>query len=85
MVWGECEVEEKHSFRRSLSKLDDETSRRVREAIRILRRKPFSGKPLRGRLRNLWRYRVGRYRIVYLPQPCHIIFILIGHRETVYS
>ena len=77
-------MEERHSFKRSLRKLDEDTKRRVREAIGTLRRKPSSGKPLKGRLGSLWRYRVGKYRVVYLPQQCHIILILVGHRETVY-
>jgi len=81
----ECKVEEKPSFKRSLRKLDEETNRRVKEAINILKRNFSLVKPLKGKLKNLWRYRVGKYRIVYLPKPCHIILILIGHRDTVYS
>ncbi|RLG50992.1 MAG: type II toxin-antitoxin system mRNA interferase toxin, RelE/StbE family [Thermoproteota archaeon] len=81
----ECEVEEKPSFQRALGKLDDRTRARVEEAIQILREKPYLGKPLKGRLRKLWSYRVGKYRVIYLPQPCLVLLVLVGHRESVYS
>ncbi len=79
-----CSIEEKPSFKRSLKRLDEHTKKRLREAVNTLRQNPLLGKPLKGKLRKLWRYRVGKYRIVYLPQPCHITLVLVGHRETIY-
>lgn len=45
------------------------------------------GKPLRGsRLGNLWRYRVGQYRLVADLQDdvLTILIVRIGHRRDVY-
>lgn len=80
----ECEIEEKRSFKRSLKKLPEDIKERIAEAIDIIKENPFSGRPLKGRLKKLWRYRVGKFRIVYLPY-CRVLLITIGHRETVYS
>jgi len=45
---------------------------------------PRLGEKLRGRYEGLWRYRVGKYRIIYDHVPCRIILLVIEHRETVY-
>lgn len=45
------------------------------------------GKPLKGSLANLWRYRVGNYRI--LAHICDnkliITIVQIGHRKEIYD
>ncbi|MCS7365305.1 MAG: type II toxin-antitoxin system RelE/ParE family toxin [archaeon GB-1867-035] len=79
-----CKVEEKSSFKRSLKRLNQKTKKRVKEAIEILKEKPFSGKTLKGKYKRLWKYRIGRYRIIYLPKSCYIQLILISLRDSVY-
>ena len=46
-----------------------------------------SGKPLKGELGNLWRYRVGDYRIICEIQDniLTIVIVRIGHRKGVYQ
>ena len=68
-----------------MKKLEEDSKRRVEEPIDTLMRNPLSGRPLKGRLRKLWRYRVGKHRIIYPPKPRHIQPILVGSRETVYK
>lgn len=51
-------------------KMDKPTRDRMDEALDILSHSPFNVeghdiKPLHGPLKGLWRYRVGRFRIVY--------------------
>jgi len=79
-----CEIEEKSSFRRDFRKLSQEVKMRVKEIVDLLKRNPYAGRPLKGKLKKFWRYRVGKYRIIYLPQPCHVTLVFIRHRETVY-
>ena len=45
-----------------------------------------SGKPLRGELGELWRYRLGDYRIVCrLEDKVLVVFVLrVAHRKDVY-
>jgi len=46
-----------------------------------------SGKALKGELGNLWRYRVGDYRIVCDIQDeiLTIIVVRVGHRKNIYD
>ncbi len=81
----ECETIERHSFRRGLRRLSEEYRRRVMNAVRELSRNPKLGRKLRGRYEGLWRYKVGKYRIVYDYAPCRIVLLIIEHRETVYQ
>jgi mRNA interferase RelE/StbE len=45
------------------------------------------GEPLQGPLRQLWRYRVGDYRLVCTLEHDHFIVLVlrIGHRRDVYK
>lgn len=46
-----------------------------------------TGKPLKGDKRELWRYRVGRYRIlcnIQDKQLC-VLVVRVGHRNDVYE
>ena len=46
-----------------------------------------SGKPLRGSLFKLWRYRVGDYRIICEIQDNRMVVLVVGagHRSSVYK
>ena len=43
-------------------------------------------KPLKGNLKNLWRYRVGDWRIIYPPDTEHntIVILNLSHRKNAY-
>ncbi|MFT6654131.1 MAG: mRNA interferase RelE/StbE [Marinomonas primoryensis] len=45
------------------------------------------GKPLKGELSNLWRYRVGDYRLICKIQDNELIVLVVrvGHRKGVYE
>lgn len=47
----------------------------------------FSGKPLKGELKDYWRYRVGSYRVLAKIDNDQIIITIvkIGHRQGVYD
>jgi mRNA interferase RelE/StbE len=59
---------------------------RVASALDDLQRDPHQGKPLKGKLKGRYSYRVGSYRIVYLirQQELVVLVIDIGHRREVY-
>lgn len=46
-----------------------------------------NGKPLKGNLKEYWRYRVGEYRIIADIQDADITIVIvnIGHRRQVYK
>ena len=48
---------------------------------------PYSGTKLRGKLEGLWRWRVGKYRIIYLIEEKEdaIVFLDAGLRKSIYK
>lgn len=75
---------------KQLKKMDRQIAKRI---INFLEHKisPLAdprqiGKPLQGQLVNLWRYRVGDYRIIVEIQDDKLIIqvIKIGHRKDIY-
>ena len=44
-------------------------------------------KPLTANLKNVWRYRIGDWRLVYSPKKerNHIIFLYLRHRKKAYN
>jgi len=59
---------------------------RVAEVLDDLERDPFQGKPLKGKLKGRYSYRVGTYRIIYLVKRNDLIVLVIdpGHRRGIY-
>ncbi|WP_413154830.1 type II toxin-antitoxin system RelE family toxin [Bartonella sp. cb54] len=51
------------------------------ENVRVL------GKPLRGQLSGLWRYRVGDYRILcdLYDKELVVLVLAVGHRKNIYT
>ena len=47
----------------------------------------LSGKPLKGKLKGYWRYRVGQYRIIadIIGEEIKIFIIKVGHRKDIYK
>jgi len=73
-----------------LARLDREAQRRI---IRYLRERIATdedprrfGRPLKGELAGLWRYRAGDYRIVCEIQEAavRVVVVRVGHRRDVY-
>jgi mRNA interferase RelE/StbE len=59
----------------------------IEDALGLLEREPFAGKPLRGRLRGLYSLRVGSYRILYqaVEQGKVVRVAAIRHRSASYE
>ena len=75
------------NFLRELKKLPENVRKRVLTAVDELIRNPFLGVRLRGELKGKWRWRVGKYRIIYrIDQTSQlVIFLDVGLRKKIYE
>jgi mRNA interferase RelE/StbE len=48
---------------------------------------PYAGTRLRGKLEGLWRWRVGKYRVIYSidEKEKNIVFLDVGLRKSIYD
>ncbi len=88
MVWH---INITDSAKKQLQKLDRQTAQRItsylRDRIMLLDNPRAVGGALQGsRLGELWKYRVGDYRIIarIKDQELEILVVEIGHRREVY-
>ncbi len=87
MTW---KVEFVNRARKELRKLDPQNQDRILKWLReniVTENDPRRvGKSLKGRMKGLWRYRVGDYRIITQIQDEKILVLIvrIGHRKDVY-
>ena len=75
------------NFLREFKKLPDHIKDGTLRAIDEIVANPFSGVKLRGELEGRWRWRVGKYRIVYIidQTPKLVVLLDIGLRKTIYK
>ena len=87
MAW---QIELTGEARKELKKLGQVEARRIRlflrQRIETAEDPRQLGKPLKGKTSELWRYRVGNYRLVckILDDILIVLIIRIGHRKEVY-
>jgi len=88
MAWN---VEVSPRAQRQLDELDKPVARRISkflyERIGKLNDPRQIGEPLQGTLSELWRYRVGEYRIICSLEHQRLVVLVlrIGHRREVYK
>ncbi|WP_018880435.1 MULTISPECIES: type II toxin-antitoxin system RelE/ParE family toxin [unclassified Thioalkalivibrio] len=88
MTWR---IEYAHSTRKAVQKLDRKARQRIRqyleERVAHLDDPRELGKPLKGRFTQLWRYRVGGYRVIceLRDESLVVLVVRIGHRKEVYD
>ena len=76
---------------RELSRLDPSIQRRIIAYLRQRIAKPEDprrfGRALRGNLQNLWRYRIGDFRLIceIRDDPRLVVVLGVGHRKDVYE
>ena len=75
---------------KQLKKIGHADAKRIRDFLRH-RLQPLEdprqiGKPLTGQLGDLWRYRVGNYRVIASIEDheVRILVVRVGHRSRVY-
>jgi mRNA interferase RelE/StbE len=72
---------------KDLKALPKADQKRTLEQIRkVLATDPYQGKALSGEFKGLYRWRIGRFRVIYeIQKDVLIILVLkIGHRKDVY-
>lgn len=88
MAWR---IELSHDAEKQIAKLGHSTQREIRNYLRerlSLADDPrVFGKPLKGKLSGLWRYRVGKYRLICKIEDGRLVILVIaiGHRDGVYD
>jgi mRNA interferase RelE/StbE len=67
--------------------LPPQVKRAVKAAIRAIGEDPLAGEPLHGELEGRFKYRVRRYRVIYLVnRKSKVVDIIgVGHRRSVYE
>jgi mRNA interferase RelE/StbE len=83
-------IEITRTAEKQIAKLDRSAQKSIQ---RFLRERLLSaenprqwGKPLRGEKRDLWRYRVGDYRLICDIQDERVVVLIleVGHRKDIY-
>ncbi len=75
------------SFIKSVKKLEKKTRERIINAIKEILENPYTGIPLTGLLKGLWKKRIGKYRIIYkiYEKEEKVAFVDIGLRKSIYK
>jgi mRNA interferase RelE/StbE len=75
------------SFRKEFRKLPKDIQEIVLKTLEKTVDNPHAGKRLEGKLEGLWRYRVGKYRIIYLidEKESDVVFLDVGLRKIIYE
>jgi len=87
MTW---KIEYLESVRKSVKNLDVQTRKRIRhyleDRVAALDDPRQLGKPLKGKLSGIWRYRIGDFRVLAKLQNEKLIVLVldIAHRKDVY-
>ena len=72
-------------FLRKLKNLDMQTQIRILRELKVLKKQPFTGKQLVGRLSGLMSFRIEEYRVIYQLSEKRVIIRTVGHRRTIYK
>jgi mRNA interferase RelE/StbE len=75
------------TFLRQEKKLNANTKERLIKAVKEILNSPYSGLNLKGDLREYWKKRVGKYRIIYKISESEkiVIFFDVNLRKKVYN
>lgn len=88
MAWR---IEYLKSARKDVERLDRQVRHRIRDyleqRVAALDDPRELGKPLKGQLATLWRYRVGSHRVICELRDHEVVVLVVrvGHRKDVYE
>jgi mRNA interferase RelE/StbE len=83
-------IEVARTAEKQIAKLDREAQKSIvsflRDRLQPLENPRQLGKPLHGDKQGLWRYRVGRYRLIcdIQDEKVTVLVLRIGHRKDIY-
>lgn len=74
-------------FTKEFDKLPKNIKEQILKALEKAIENPYSGTKLRGKLEGLWRWRIGKYRLIYLidEKEKAIVFLDVGLRKSIYD
>lgn len=74
-------------FTKEFDRLPKNIKEQILKAIEKTVANPYSGTKLRGKLEGLWRWRAGKYRLIYLidEKEKAIVFLDVGLRKSIYD
>ena len=60
---------------------------RILEGVKKVSGNPYEGIRLRGQFKRLWRFRVGKYRLIYVidEKNKRVVFVDVGLRKAIYK
>ena len=75
------------SFTKRFDKLPKTSKEQVLKGLEKVASDPYAGTKLQGKLAGLWRWRVGKYRAIYMidMKENSIVFVDIGLRKSIYE
>lgn len=76
-----------HSFTKQFGKLPKNGKEQVLKGLEKVALDPYGGTKLLGKLTGLWRWRMGKYRVIYEidENEGNLIFLDVGLRKTIYE
>ncbi|HSW60404.1 MAG TPA: type II toxin-antitoxin system RelE/ParE family toxin [bacterium] len=80
-------IEAAESFILDFRNIPKEYHKIINKKVIKLETNPFTGKKLSGKLKEIWRIRVGVYRIGYMIKNEKLVILLLkaGHRKDFYE
>jgi mRNA interferase RelE/StbE len=75
------------NFTKEFDKLPKNVKVKILEALEKTTETPYARTKLRGKLEGLWRWRVGKYRVIYLidEKEKAVVFLDVGLRKSIYE
>ena len=74
-------------FTKEFDKLPKTIKEQVLKGLEKTVADPYRGTKLQGKLAGLWRWRVGKYRVIYTidEKEKNIVFLDVGLRKSIYD
>lgn len=75
------------SFTRQFDKLPKNAKEQILKGLEKAATEPYAGMRLHGKLAGLWKWRMGKYRVIYEidEKEGNIVFIDVGLRKSIYK
>jgi mRNA interferase RelE/StbE len=75
------------NFTKQFDKLPETGKEQILKGLEKAAIDPYAGTRLQGKLAGLWRWRMGKYRVIYEIQDTEgkLVFLDVGLRKTIYE
>jgi len=87
MIRKKYKIEVSKTFIKDFKKIPKTHHNIINSKIATLETNPYIGKKLAGNLKNIWRIRIGTYRVAYSINDGKLVILLLkaGHRKDFYD